>query len=296
MNLRRIDLNLLTIFDAIMTEGSITKAAARLGMTQPALSNALTRLRRLVDDPLFVRVGNKIVPTPRAEALSVPVRQALDLAKSALSGHPTEAAGDETRVFTLALGDAGETIALPRAFAKLRQEAGATPRLRLKCALPHAITDELRSGAVDLAWLAFPPRLHDVSMEPVIRDELVCMVAAESAGKEEMTPERYLALDHVGLVSEATLEMHGFDGWRMRRKILVEVHNYALLAMLVATAGLAATLPSRLAHHYATVYGLAVHPLPFDAPPAIFYQAWPRGLTEDRAHIRLRRAFKVAVR
>ncbi|WP_421862352.1 LysR family transcriptional regulator [Parvibaculum sp.] len=296
MNLRRIDLNLLTIFDAIMTEGSITRAAARLGMTQPALSNALTRLRRLVDDPLFIRVGNKIVPTPRAEALSLPIRQALDLAERALSGHPADATRDETRVFTLALGDTGETIALPRALEKLRREAGATPHLQLKCAPPHTIAEELGSGAVDLAWLAFPPRLRDVSVEPVIRDEFVCMVGGKESREEEMTTERYLALDHVDLVPEIASEGHGFGGWRKRRKILMEVHNYALLAMLVATAGLAATLPSRIAQHYAKSYGLAVHPLPFDAPPAIIYQAWPRGLTEDRTHIRLRRAFRVAAR
>ena len=295
MNLRRIDLNLLTIFDAIMAEGSITRAAVRLGMTQPALSNALTRLRRLVDDPLFVRVGNKIVPTARAEALSVPIRQALDLAERALSGHPAEAERDEARVFTLALGDVGETIALPRALARLRREAGATPRLRLKCAAPNVLADELGTGAVDLAWLVFPPRLREVSMEPVMRDEFVCMVAAEDAAKE-MTPDRYLTLDHVALGTENAADQPGFGGWRKQRKIAMEVHDYAPLAMLVATVGLAATLPNRLAQHYAGLYGLAVQPLPFDAPPAVIYQAWPRSLTEDLMHIRLRRAFKLAVR
>lgn len=293
MNLRRIDLNLLTIFDAIMAEGSITRAAERLGMTQPALSNALTRMRRMVDDPLFVRVGNRIVPTARAEALAVPIRQALELAERALSRNPEEMEHDDARVFTLALGDIGEAIALPRALTRLRRETGQTPKLRLKCGAAETISSELRSGGVDLAWLVFPSRMREVSMEPVMRDELVCMVAGQHADGQ-MTVERYLALDHVTLRTETGVEEQGLGGWPRRRRIAMEVHDYAPAAMLVATAGLAATMPKRLAQHYAALHGLAVQPLPFEAPPAVIYQAWPRGLDDDRAHTRLRRAFRAA--
>lgn len=292
MNLRRVDLNLLTIFDAIMTEGSITRAAARLGMTQPALSNALTRLRRLVDDPLFVRVGNRIVPTARAEALALPVRQALDLAERALSGHPEETDREEIRVFTLAVGDVGETIALPHVLMRLRRETGRAPRLRLRCAPPETIENELGNGNVDLAWLVFPVSIQEVNSEPVMQDEFVCVVPAADADKQ-MTKERYLAIDHVVLGAEIAADVPGFGGWR-RRRIAMEVHDYARLAALVATAGLAATLPKRLAQHYSATYGLAIQPLPFEMPPAIIHQAWPRALDRDSTHIRLRRAFKAA--
>lgn len=293
MNLRRIDLNLLTIFDAIIAEGSITKAAARLGMTQPALSNALTRLRRQVDDPLFVRVGNRIVPTPRAEALAVPIRQALELAERALSGHPDEPERDEERTFTLALGDIGETISLPRAMARLRREAGRAPRFRIKRAVPGTIASDLGSGALDLAWLVLPVRLREVSVEPVMSDELVCLIAPEQAN-EPLTPDRYFAFDHVAIATEA--EAPGFGHWRRQRRIAVEAHGCAPVAALVATAGLAATLPKRIANHYAALHGLAVLPLPFETPSIIVYQAWPRTLDQDRTHARLRRALKAAAR
>src|SRR3989338_9217165 len=171
MNLRRIDLNLLTIFDAVIAEGSITKAAVRLGMTQPALSNALTRQRRQVDDPLFLPEGNRIVPTPRAEARAVPIRQALELAERALTGYP-EGGREEQRMFTLALGDVGETIPLARAVARLRREAGCMPRLRVRHATPGTLASELGNGTLDLAWLAFPVRLREGSVEPVMRDEI----------------------------------------------------------------------------------------------------------------------------
>lgn len=294
MNLRRIDLNLLTIFDAVIAEGSITKAAVRLGMTQPALSNALTRLRRQVDDPLFVRVGNRIVPTPRAEALAVPIRQALELAERALTVYP-EAEREEQRMFTLALGDVGETIPLARAVAWLRREAGRMPRLRVRHATPGTLASELGNGTLDLAWLAFPVRLREVSVEPVMRDELVCMIAADLA-EEPLTPERYLAFDHVAISPEAGADEPGFGHWRRQRRIAMEVHGYAPLALLVATAGFAATLPKRIADHYAALHGLAVLPLPFEAPPIIVHQAWPRALDKDRAHARLRRALKAAAR
>lgn len=294
MNLRRIDLNLLTIFDAIMTEGSITRAASRLGMTQPALSNALTRLRRQVDDPLFVRVGNKIVPTARAETLAGPIRQALDLAELALSGHPEETAREEARVFTLAMGDLGETISLPEALARLKRQAGWTPRLHLRCGSPETIANELRNATLDLAWLVFPSQMREVSMEPVMRDEFVCLIRPAESGKP-MTQERYLTLEHIALSAEVAAGGPGFGAGR-RRRIAMEVHDYGPLATLVAATGLTATLPRRLALRYAALHGLAIQPLPFEAPPAVIYQAWPRGLDEDRAHMRLRRAFKSAVR
>lgn len=295
MNLRRIDLNLLTIFDAVIAEGSITKAAARLGMTQPALSNALTRLRRQVDDPLFVRVGNRIVPTPRAEALAIPIRQALELAERALSGYPAEPEREEERIFTLAVGDIGEAISLARAVARLRREAGRLPRLRVRHVVPGTLAGELGNGALDLAWLVLPVRLREVSVEPVMSDELVCMIAAEQA-KEPLTPERYLSFDHVAIAPEAGADEPGFGHWRRQRRIAVEVSGYAPLALLVATAGFAATLPKRIAEHYAALHGLAVLPLPFEVPPTLIYQAWPRALDKDRTHARLRRALKAAAR
>lgn len=293
MNLRRIDLNLLTIFDAIMSEGSITRAAARLGMTQPALSNALTRLRRLVDDPLFVRVGNRIVPTERAAALSGPIRQALEIAERALGANPDEEDATEgPRCFTLALGDAGEAIALPAAFAKLKREGKRPVRLTLRRHAPDPAA-ELKRGTIDLAWLSETPPTREISVEPVMKDEIVCVLAG-ATGRKKMTRDFFFALEHAAIAGaghERQLDKNG-----RKRRIAIEFAHHAPLAALVAETELAATMPRRVAEHYAALHDLAIVPLPFDMPDALIHQAWPRALDGDREHGRLRNALKAAAR
>ena len=293
MNLRRIDLNLLTIFDAIMSEGSITRAALRLGMTQPALSNALTRLRRMVNDPLFVRTGNRIVPTERAMALAGPIRQALEITEQALGANPSaEEDGSSARCFTLALGDAGEAVVLPAAFAKLKRDGKRPVRLTLRRHAPDPATD-LKRGTIDLAWLSEPPPTREISTEPVMKDEIVCVMAGMAA-KKRMTRDFFFALDHAALANadhERQLDKNG-----RKRRIAIEFAHHGPLAALVAETELAATMPRRIAEHYAALHDLAIMPLPFDMPDVLIHQAWPRALDRDREHRRLRNALKAAAR
>ena len=292
MNLRRVDLNLLTIFDAVMHEGSITRAAARLGMTQPALSNALTRLRRMVDDPLFVRAGNRMVPTARAEALAAPVRQMLDIAERALGANPAEEEAESARSFTLALGDTGEAIALPTAFATLRREGKRPLRLHLRRTTPD-LAAEISRGTIDLAWTSNVPHRRDISAELVMKDEIVCVLARRMATKQ-MTRDRFYALEHAAIAG-ANHERQ-LDSAGRRRRIAIEFAHHAPLASTLAETELAAAMPRRIAEHYAALYDLAVLPLPFETPDALIHQAWPRALDGDREHGRLRHALKEAAK
>ncbi|WP_433927769.1 LysR family transcriptional regulator [Sorangium cellulosum] len=111
--LRAVDLNLLTMLDAVITERNVTRAAEHLGMTQPAVSSALTRLRLLFDDDLFVRSGKEMAPTPRALSLAGPIRDALDLIQSSLA-QPDAFDCTASHTFKLGLSDLGEAILLPR--------------------------------------------------------------------------------------------------------------------------------------------------------------------------------------
>src|SRR5690606_30735086 len=109
------------------------------------------RLRRMVNDPLFVRTGNRIVPTERAMALAGPIRQALEITEQALGANPSaEEDGSSARCFTLALGDAGEAVVLPAAFAKLKRDGKRPVRLTLRRHAPDPATD-LKRGTIDLA-------------------------------------------------------------------------------------------------------------------------------------------------
>ena len=113
-SVRNIDLNLLTIFDAILTEGSLTRASKKLFMSQPAMSNALSRLRTALGDPIFIRTVQGMVPTPRAKRLAGPVRQALDLIQNGLREQGSFEHETSTRKFVIAMGDYGEAVIMPR--------------------------------------------------------------------------------------------------------------------------------------------------------------------------------------
>ena len=123
MNIRRTDLNLLTVFEAVMRERSVTRAAARLGLSQPAVSAALGRLRQSLGDTLLVRSGSGMRPTPRAEQFVGPVSQALDSIERALQLGATFVPASANRSFTLMLSDIGEITYLPRLIQRVQNEA-----------------------------------------------------------------------------------------------------------------------------------------------------------------------------
>lgn len=292
MNLRRIDLNLLTVFDAIMAEGSITRAALRLGMTQPALSNALMRLRRQMDDPLFVRTVEGMEPTERAIVMAGPVRQALDIARQAFAAMPGAASGAGKRRYRVAIGEIGEAIALPPAISAL----GPDISFGLSFERPQDRPDlelALLEGSLDLAWTPLPMRSRDIAAEPVMKDELLCLLPPQLAGRK-LTRELYFGLPHA-VMRGATYERELDRGGRRRDIVIGDCHCGALPG-LVGGCGYAVVLPKRLAEPLAARHGLATAVLPFDMPDMLLYQAWPRLLDRDAQHRRLRRALKAAAR
>lgn len=292
MNLRRIDLNLLTVFDTIMAEGSITRAAARLGMTQPALSNALTRLRRQVDDPLFIRSADGMEPTARALLMAEPVRQALDTARRAFAAMPDAPPGVGKRHYMLALGEIGEAIVLPATISALQCDIPFGLVLRQPQAEPD-LENAMLDGCLDLAWTTKPVRSRDIATEPVMKDELVCLLPPHLTGRE-LTPDLYFGLHHAAMRGAPYERL--LDRGARRRDVVISDCHCGALPGLVGGCGFAAVLPKRLAEPMAASQGLAIAALPFDVPDLLLYQTWPRHLDKDAQHRRLRRALKAAAR
>ena len=167
--LATVDLNLLVVFDALHAEGSVSRAATRLGLSQPAFSHALTRLRRIVGDPLFRSTGRGMSPTPRARAMAAPVRAALGQLQSALNG--TTAPSSTGRVVTVAANQYARCVLLPAAINTLRRRA---PHVRLSVMQPDAIQDAASQPDFTLMWSSID---RGTTAAPVIlRDELVCVV------------------------------------------------------------------------------------------------------------------------
>jgi len=174
MNIRDLDLNLLRLFDAVWRTRSVSHAAQLLDLSQPAASQGLARLRRLLGDALFVRAGGGVAPTPRAERLALAVQAALATLEEALSESEVFDPVQSRRTFRMHLSDIGEARFLPELMAALRREA---PGARLEAApLPHdEITTALDSGRIDVA-IGYLPAVADTRREPLLSDHYIVLL------------------------------------------------------------------------------------------------------------------------
>lgn len=249
MNVGDLDLNLLRAFDAVLHEGSVTAAGERLGLSQPALSNALSRLRRLLDDPLFVRTPGGMRPTPFSQRLAAPVRQALDLIQTTLSQQAAFDPRTSQRSFRLQLSDVGEIVFLPALLERLEREA---PGVRIDTGqLPQdEVSEALGAGEVDLAVGFLPGLSAGVMSRRLFRDRYVCLVRADHPRiGSRITLAQFLAASHV-LVSargsaheivEQTLRNKG-----LARRIALRVPHFTVVPMILARSDHMVIVPEGL--------------------------------------------------
>lgn len=285
MNLRSIDLNLLTIFDAIMAERHMTRAAERVGMTQPAMSNALSRLRDMTGDPLFVRTGRGMMPTPRATSLAGPIRRALDLVQTSLSEKSVFDPGTSDRSFTLAIGDYCEVLFFPQVLAALQSEA---PDIKFSLQSPAGatLTKELKDNSVDLVWDAAPLDGPGFESKTLFDDTIVWIMSATHplANKRRVTLDDYRNASHVRLDPGYTY-VHNYDRYvrtlGIHRHFAVELTRIVPMAFTVAETHHVATVPKRMAERFARFLPLAIKPVPLDLPTSPFYQSWHNSRNDD---------------
>ncbi|MBO0335171.1 LysR family transcriptional regulator [Sneathiella sp. CAU 1612] len=266
MNLNQIDLNLFMTFEAIYTHGNLTLAARHLNVTQPAVSNALARLRERLDDPLFIHAGKRMNPTPMAQRMIGPVRQALRLLLTGISAEEDFDPLTSEKVMRIAIGDIGETILLPRLVERLRQlaplmtiQAFQVPRR----SIPRRLSLGEIDFAVDIPLLANSQLIHSRLMS----DQQVCVVGQNHplAGKAELSLDDYLSLTHILVSSRprggglVDLEL-GKVG--VSRSIAVRLQHYQSAFHMIEQSSLALTAPLQLTR----MYNCRTFPLPFAAP------------------------------
>jgi DNA-binding transcriptional LysR family regulator len=237
VNVTDLDLNLLRTFDAVLRDGSVTAAAERLGLSQPAMSNALSRLRRLLGDPLFMRTAGGMRPTPFAQQLAAPVRQALDLIHTTLLRQPGFDPRTSQRSFRFQLSDVGEIVFLPPLLERLQRDA---PGVRIETQhLPQdQVSDALASGEIDLAVGFLPELFAGVVQKRLFRDRYVCLVRADHPTiSSRLTLAQFLAATHVLVSSrgsaheivEQTLRNKG-----LQRRIALRVPHFTVVPMILA--------------------------------------------------------------
>src|SRR5687767_13434252 len=195
MNVHEIDLNLLRVFDAVLHEKGVTPAAVRLGLTQPAVSNALARLRKVFGDALFVRTPRGVDATPFARELAEPVRQALALLESALAHGPGFDPASASRAFRFYMSDLGQIEFLPPLIERVEQRA---PGVRLEAVALDVenIGAALASGTLDLAVGFLPALGPPIERRALFRDPYVCLMRAEHEIKS-LTRKRFLDAAHI---------------------------------------------------------------------------------------------------
>ena len=268
-NLRAVDLNLLRVFLAVWDARSLTAAGARLGLTQPAVSHALGRLRVLFDDPLFVRVSHAMVPTDAAARLHPSLDEAFALIGRTLQDHRSFDPATARRVFRIAMSDMAEYHVLPRLLAAL---AGASPHLRFRT-MPvptAALGAAMRAGEVDLA-LGYLTGLADGCVsELLFTDRYVCMVrAGHPLARGALTKAglarlryAYASTDATGHSSiEQLLRDHGVE-----REVVLHLAHFTIAPEVVRTTDLAVIFPLCIAEQLNRRREFRLMPLPFELP------------------------------
>lgn len=284
MSLRRIDLNLLTVFDAVMQEGNLTRAANKIGMSQPAVSNAVSRLRLVLKDDLFIRTSHGVMPTPRAQQYAGEVKRILDLVILMLSETESFNVVTSERVFNLVLGDYGVLVILP-ALMQYLDDMQAGISIHVLSQHRHELEKSLRTGAVDLILTPEPILDPDIKNELVTKEKLVSMVRRNHPLiKDRLTLEQFVSLRHVilewpdkrGSMVDQRLRAEG-----MQRNCHMQVHSFFDMPRVVASTDMICSIPSQMASHFATAHKLASFPIPLQDLDVPLYLSWHRSFESD---------------
>lgn len=287
MRLPSVDLNLFVVFDAIYEERNLTRAARVLFVTQPAVSNALKRLRLVFNDPLFVRTPHGVTPTPVADSISSSVKEALNLLNLSLTEGQVFDPSSSDKTFRFSLHDYGEAILIPKLMEQLSELA---PGISMECYQVERghLENELASGSLDFALDVPVFSAPQLFRQQLSTERYVCMVRPDHpVVGQPFTLDRYLELEHIHVSSrrkgvghvDMALEMLG-----RKRNIRLRMKNYMAGPQVVASSDLALTLPSILA----SMYDMPLFEMPFNVDTLNQYLYWHKSADQDQASIWMR--------
>ena len=284
MNLTKVDLNLFIVFDAIYTEANLTRAGQIVGITQPAVSNALARLRETFNDPLFVRTAQGMVPTPMAQNIIGPVRNALQLLRVSVQESRTFNPQQAGKTYRISMTDLSEQILLPPLFQRLRRLA---PSVCIESFLAkrRETTKELAAGRLDFAVdapLNTDPQVRHVKL---LDDRYVCaMRPGHPLAKEKISLDEYLSLSHIHISSRRSglgyVDL-ALGKMGIQRKIALRSQHYLMASTVLQQTDMVMTVPERFArrhilHHVALPVG--------DVPALETHLYWHESTDQDPAN------------
>jgi DNA-binding transcriptional LysR family regulator len=296
MELARLDLNLLLVFHHLLREKRVSAVATVLGMSQPAVSSALGRLRASLGDELFLRTQGGMEPTPYALQLAEPVAAALDGLQQALNVRASFDPATSERRFTLAMTDVGEMYFLPVLMDTLAQAApGVT--LNVVAVTSASLKDDMASGRTDLALGLLPQLQAGFFQQALFRQPYVCLMRKGHplAKTPSLALADFAAANHVrvmaagtghGRIDQALSEALERQG--LQRRIRLTVPHYVALGDVLGHSNLIATVPERFAQRVTSPFALTTRPLPLAVDGSVIHQFWHARLHKDPGHQWLR--------
>ena len=288
----RIDLNLLVVFHQLLLKRRVSAVAHALGMSQPAVSSALGRLRAALGDELFLRTQSGMEPTPYALQLAQPVAEALDGLQQALNVRAAFEASSSSRSFTLAMNDVGEMYFLPVLVDALARLApGVT--LQVLSVTEASLKEDMASGRIDLALGLLPQLQAGFFQQALFRQKYVCLLRAGHAlaARKSLSLQAYTEAEHVRIVAAGT--GHGsldlaLEKKKLRRRFRLTLPHYVALGDVLQHSDLIATVPERFADRIVGPFSLVKRELPVAVDDSAIHQFWHGRLHRDPGHQWLR--------
>ncbi|MGI1677809.1 MAG: LysR family transcriptional regulator [Cellvibrionaceae bacterium] len=302
MNINRIDLNLLVYLDVLLRERNVTKAASQLGISQPAMSNGLRRLRQLFDDPLLVRTSEGMTPTERASQLAPLVREVLVNIEKAVQPQTAFDPSASDRVFRIMASDYTESTLLPALLRELREQA---PKVCLDILTPSDVSFlDVEQGRVDMVINRFDTMPQSFHQTTVWEDKYACLMSVDNPIRENFDLDAYLSAQHVWVSKTGMGVGVGINpkdsqrlGWvdevlrkqGKKREISVFTRHYQAAMLLAEQKDLVVTIPQKAADLQKNNPRLVALPTPFEIPTFELKMAWSPLLQHNPAHQWIRR-------
>lgn len=291
MKLEEIDLNLLVVFNQLLTERKVSKVAENLGLGQPAVSNALARLRKLFDDELFLRTAHGMQPTPFAEQLAESIGYALGMIHSAVNARSSFDPATSQRSFSVGMTDIGEIYFLPLLMQRIQQLAPAVTISTVRNTSLQ-LRDAMEAGQVDLAIGLLPQLKAGFFQRRLFEQRYVCLFRqGHPLDLKRMKAADFFAAEHVAVVSAGT--GHGqvdeiLDNHSPQRRVKLKVPHFVAIGHILQSTDLIATVPERLAERMVQPFDLKHLPHPVELPRIAINVFWHAKYHKDPANQWLR--------
>jgi DNA-binding transcriptional LysR family regulator len=288
VDIRKADLNLLVVLDALLRLRNVSRAAEALDMSQPAVSFALRKLRALFADPLFIRAARGLRPTPRAEGLALPLQEVLDRVRTGVLTPPRFDPAATQRTFTFNMADVGELVFLPATRSRLASVAPGA-NIRTVSTPPAELEEAMRSGAVDLAVGYFPGlRGAAIYQQRLFSHSFVCIVSRNhprirgQITKKQFLEEKHAVVQQEGKSHELFEQALAEQG--LSRRIALSVPHFLAIPLIIAESDLVVTVPYAVARSFGRMTELTLLRPPIQVPQAEVKQHWHARFHHDEAN------------